>query len=77
MRVCAASSRLFTVHSCLSKSSKCIPIAQGRRIWVFTEVASRDCALVVMSCAFSDMVVTFRGRHKGDLVFWWSKIDFS
>ena len=38
--------------------------------------ACRDCALVVVPCAFSNMVVTFRGRHKGNLVFLWSKIDF-
>ena len=36
-----------------------------------------DCALVVVPCAFSDMVATFRGRRKGNLVFWWSKVDFS
>ena len=26
-------------------------------------------ALVVVPCAFSDMMVTFRGRRKGNLVF--------
>ena len=31
----------------------------------------RDCALVVALHAFSDMVVT------GNLVIWWSKVDFS
>ena len=30
--------------------------------------ASGDCALVVVSCAFRNMVVIFRGRHKGNLV---------
>ena len=30
--------------------------------------ASDDCALVVAPCAFSHMVVTFRGRRKGSLV---------
>ena len=39
--------------------------------------ASRDCALVVMPCALSDMMVTFRSRRKGNLVLWWSKVDFS
>ena len=52
---CAASSLLFTVHSCLSKSSKCISTGQARKIWV-------------VPCAFSDMVVAFRGRRKGNLV---------
>ena len=33
-------------------------------------------ALVVAPCAFSDMMVTFRGRRKGNVVFWWSKVDF-
>ena len=39
--------------------------------------ACRDCALVVVPRAFSHMVVTFRGKRKGNLVFWWSKADFS
>ena len=60
---CAANSLLFTVHSCLSKCSKCISTAQARRIWVSTAGASRDCALVVAPNAFSD--ITFRGRHTG------------
>ena len=38
--------------------------------------ASNDCALVVVPCAFSYMVVTFRGRRKANLVFWWSKVEF-
>ena len=70
-----ANSLLFTVHSCLSKSSKCISTAQARKIWVAAVGACRDCALVVMPCTFSDMVVeiscfggpksTFRDRCKG------------
>ena len=55
-----AISLLFTVHSCLSKSSKCISTAQARRIWVSAAGACRDCALVVVPRTFSDMVVTFR-----------------
>ena len=40
--------------------------------------ASRNCApAVVVPRAFSDMVVTFRGRREGSLVLWWSKVDFS
>ena len=39
--------------------------------------ASNDCALVVVPCAFSHMMVTFRGRHRGNLVFWCFKVDFS
>ena len=35
-----------------------------------------DCALLVVPRAFSDMVVTFRGMRRGNLVFWWSKVDF-
>ena len=36
-----------------------------------------DCALVVALCAFSHMVVTFRGRRKGKFVLLCSKVDFS
>ena len=39
----------------------------ARRIWVAAAGASSDCALVV-PCAFWYMVVTFRGRRKGNLV---------
>ena len=40
--------------------------------------ASNDCALVVAPCAFLHMVVTFRGRRKGNLVFWCCfKVNFS
>ena len=55
----------------------CTSTAQARRIWVAAVGASSDCALVVVPCAFSHMVVTFRGRRKGNLVFWCSKVDFS
>ena len=72
---CVASSLLFTVHSCFSKSSTCISAAQAREICV-GRGACRDCALVVVPCAFSDMVVTFHGRRKGNLLFSWSKVDF-
>ena len=44
---------------------------QARKIWLAGAGASRDCALVVVLRAFSDMVVTFRGRRKGNLVLWW------
>ena len=43
----------------------CISTAQARRIWVFAAGASNDCAPVVVPCAFSHMVITFRGRRKG------------
>ena len=43
-RPCPANSLLFTVHSCLSNSSKCISTAQARRIWVSAAGASNDCA---------------------------------
>ena len=39
--------------------------------------ASDDCTLVVVPCTFSHVVVTFRGRRKGNLVFRCSKVDFS
>ena len=55
----------------------CISTAQARRIWLGVEGASSDCALNVVPCAFSHMVVTFRGRRKGNLVLWCSKVDFS
>ena len=47
------------------------------QIWVAATGASSDCALVVVPCASSHMVLTFRGRRKGNLVFWWSKVNFS
>ena len=74
---CAANSLLFTVHSCLPTSSMCISTAQARRIWVAAAGASSDCVLVVVPCVFWCMVVTFRGRCKGNLVLWCSKVDFS
>ena len=55
------SRQLFRVHSCLSKSSKCISTAQACKIWVCAAGAYRDCALAVVPRAFSDMGVTFRG----------------
>ena len=42
--------------------------------WVAAAGACRDCALVVAPCALLHMVVTFRGRRKGNLVFSWSKV---
>ena len=38
--------------------------AESHRIWLSATGAGRDCALVAVPCAFSDMVVTFRGRRK-------------
>ena len=43
-----AISLLFTVHSCLSKSSKCISTAHARKIWVAGAGACRERALVVV-----------------------------
>ena len=51
--------------------------AQAHKICLPPVGASSDCALVVVPCAFSHMVVTFRGRRKGNLVFWCSKVGFS
>ena len=65
-----------TVHSCLSKSSKYISTAQAREIWVAAASACRDCALVVVPCALSDMVVTFLGRRKGTSCFGGPKSTF-
>ena len=48
-----------------------VSTAQAREIWAATASACRDRA------PFSHMVVTFRGRRKGNLVFWWPKVDFS
>ena len=50
---------------------------EARRIWGPAAGASDDCALVVAPCTFSHMMVTFRGRRKGNLVFWSLKVDFS
>ena len=55
----------------------CISIAQAHKICLPPAGASSDCALVVVLRASSHMVVTFRGRRKGNLVFWCSKVDFS
>ena len=69
-RGCAANSLLFAVHSC--------PIsAQARKLCLAAAGACRDCSLVVAPCAFLDMVVTFHGRRKGNLVVWRSKVNFS
>ena len=51
--------------------------AQACKIWLAAVGACCDCALVAPLSAFLDMVVTFRGRCKGNLVIWWSKVDFS
>ena len=71
-RARTANSLLFTVHSCLSKSSTCNSTAQARET-----SACRDCALVVVPRAFSHLAVTCRGTREGNLVFWWFKVDFS
>ena len=47
----AANSLLFRVHSCLLRSSKCISGWPGAGAFL-------DCALFVVPCAFSDLVVT-------------------
>ena len=49
--------------------------AQACRICCARAGAFLDCALVVVPCTFSDLVVTLRGRHKESLVFWWSKVS--
>ena len=49
---------------------------QARKIWLAGAGASRDCALVVVLRAFSDMVVTFRDRRKGDRSGFTSKCRF-
>ena len=73
----AANSLLLAVHSLTSKSSKCTSTAQACRIWWVSRGALQDCALVVVPCAFSDLVITFRCRRKGDLVLLsWSIVDF-
>ena len=45
--------------------------SQACRIWW-----AGASALVVAPCSFSDLVITFRG-NEGNLVLWWSKVDFS
>ena len=71
-----ASSLLFTVHSCLSKSSTCISNAHAREIWVGWQRRVLVATVLSLWCCahFSHMVVTFRGRRKGNLVFSWSKV---
>ena len=44
---------------------------------MFAAGASNDCALVVVPRAFSHMVITFRGRRKGNLVLWCSTLTHS
>ena len=65
-----ANSLLLTVHSRLSKSSKCISTAQAHKICLPAAGASNNCALVVVPWAFSHMVISFCGRRKGNLMFW-------
>ena len=65
-----SNSLLVVVHSFTSRSSKCISTAQARRNWWAGEGAFLDCALVVASCAFAGLVVTFPGRCRGNLVLW-------
>ena len=76
MRACPANAFLLAMHACLSISSKCNSVAPARRPWLAAVGACRDCALVVVPCLFSDMVVTFH-RHEGYLVFCWSEADLS
>ena len=52
-----------------SLKSKCISTAQARRICWARAGALRDCALLMIPCAFSDLVITFRGRRKRTLFF--------
>ena len=77
----AVSGKFVAIYSTfmVSTSSMCTSTAQARRIWVSAAGASNDCILVVTvaPCAFSHLVITFRGRRKGNLVFWCSKVDFS
>ena len=54
----------------------CISTAQARQICVGAAGASNDCALVVVPCAFSHMVITFRDRCKGSELFYF-ELQFS
>ena len=65
-----AISLLLTVHSCLSKSSKCTSTAQAHKIWVAGAGACRDCALVAdrghfswQTSCFGGPQSTFRDRY--------------
>ena len=50
-----ANSLLFTVRSCLSKSSKCISTAQARKKnWLAAAGAWHDCALIVVIFGYGD-----------------------
>ena len=51
------------LHSRLLKSSRCISTAQTPTNWWEQAGAFLDCALVVLPCTFSDLLVTFHGRH--------------
>ena len=63
-----AISLLFAVHCRLSESLTCISTARAHKVGVSAAGACRACALVVAARAFSDVVVTFRGRCKGNLL---------
>ena len=55
------------------KIFECISTAQARRSWWWAGAgALQDCALVAVPCALSDLVITFRGWRKGNLVTWWA-----
>ena len=47
--------------------------AQAFRICRARASAFLDCALAVVQCAFSDLMVTFRGRRKANLGFFVAK----
>ena len=49
----------------------------GLQNLVVALVVAGNCALVVAPCAFFHMMATFRGRRKGNLEFWRSKVDRS
>ena len=50
--------------------------AQARRIWWAGAGALRECFLVVVPCAFSSLVITFRGRRNGNLARWLPESTF-
>ena len=65
----APKSLLFTVHSCLSKSSKCTTTSRSRA------GAFLDRALVVAQCAFSGLWLLFVGGTRERAHLWWSQGD--